>query len=72
MFISKLIRYLHDWRQSYQAVRKLSQLNDREFADLGLIRSDISRVANVSSRRKMSNDPGPHRRHKAVEQKLVL
>ena len=45
MFISKVITFLRNWRKSYQGVRELSQLNDHELADLGLIRSDISRVA---------------------------
>ena len=45
MFINKVIKFLRNWRQSCQGVRELSQLNDRELADLGLIRSDISRVA---------------------------
>jgi uncharacterized protein YjiS (DUF1127 family) len=49
MFVSKVIKFLRNWQQSYRGVRELSQLNDQELADLGLIRSDISRVAHESS-----------------------
>jgi uncharacterized protein YjiS (DUF1127 family) len=68
MLNSKVIRFLRNWQQSYQGVRELSQLDDHELADLGLIRSDTSRVARQSSRHcgssrgagpshQMSNDP---------------
>ena len=50
MFISKVIELLRNWRQSCRGVRELSQLDDHELADLGLIRSDIWRVAHESSR----------------------
>ena len=50
MFIRKIIRFLRNWQQSYQGAQQLFQLNDRELADLGLIRSDISRVAHVHDR----------------------
>ena len=50
MFISKVIELLRNWRQSYRGVRELSQLDDHELADLGLIRSDISRIVRESSR----------------------
>jgi uncharacterized protein YjiS (DUF1127 family) len=50
MFISKVIRLLRNWRQSDRGVRELSQLDDHELADLGLIRSDISRVTRESIR----------------------
>ena len=50
MFISKVIKFLRNWRQSYQGIRELSQLDDHELADLGLIRSDISRVTRESIR----------------------
>jgi uncharacterized protein YjiS (DUF1127 family) len=50
MFISKVIELLRNWRQSCRGVRELSQLDDHELADLGLIRSDISRIVQESSR----------------------
>jgi uncharacterized protein YjiS (DUF1127 family) len=61
MFIRKIIRYLHNWQQSYQGVQQLSQLNDRELVDLGLIRSDISRVVHGEVARHMHdrNGAGP-------------
>jgi len=48
MVISKVIGLLRNWRQSYRGVRELSQLDDHELADLGLIRSDILRVVHES------------------------
>jgi uncharacterized protein YjiS (DUF1127 family) len=54
MFIRKIITFIRNWQQSYQGVWELSQLNDQELADLGLIRSDISRVAHESSRHRRS------------------
>jgi uncharacterized protein YjiS (DUF1127 family) len=50
MFIS-LLHYLHSWRQYGIAVRELSNLDDRELADLGITRSDIPRVARESPRK---------------------
>ena len=44
MFMS-LLRYLHAWRQYGLTVRELSNLSDRELADLGITRSDIPHVA---------------------------
>lgn len=44
MFIF-LLRYYHAWRQYWTAVRELSNLGDRELADLGITRLDIRRVA---------------------------
>jgi uncharacterized protein YjiS (DUF1127 family) len=43
MFTS-FIRYVQSWRQYENAVRELSNLNDRELADLGIARTDIARV----------------------------
>ena len=36
-----LIHYLHAWKRYGSAVRELSNLNDRELADIGITRSDI-------------------------------
>jgi uncharacterized protein YjiS (DUF1127 family) len=44
MFTS-FIRYVQTWRQYGTTVRELSNLNDRELADLGITRSDIPHVA---------------------------
>ncbi len=40
-----IIRYLHAWKGYGTTLRELSQLNDRELADLGISRSDIPHVA---------------------------
>ena len=45
MLLSHVIRWLRAWRR-YQATRQeLALLSDRELADLGLTRSQISSVA---------------------------
>jgi uncharacterized protein YjiS (DUF1127 family) len=46
-----LIRYLQAWRHYGVAVRELSNLNDRELADIGITRSDIPQVAWHHARR---------------------
>ncbi len=46
-----LIRYLQAWKQYGVAVRELSNLNDRELADIGITRSDIPQVAWDHARR---------------------
>ncbi len=43
--ITSFIRFIQNWRQYGEAVRELSNLNDRELADLGITRADIPRVA---------------------------
>jgi uncharacterized protein YjiS (DUF1127 family) len=40
-----IIRFLHTWKRYGAAVRELSNLNDRELADIGITRSDIPRLA---------------------------
>jgi uncharacterized protein YjiS (DUF1127 family) len=44
MFLS-LIRMIREFRDYQRNVSELSQLSDRELADIGLDRSDIPRVA---------------------------
>lgn len=43
--LTSFIRYVQTWRQYGTTVRELSNLNDRELADLGITRSDIPHVA---------------------------
>ncbi|MGA8612936.1 MAG: DUF1127 domain-containing protein [Xanthobacteraceae bacterium] len=43
--LSSLVRLLQAWKDYGTAVRELSCLNDRELADLGISRSDITWVA---------------------------
>jgi uncharacterized protein YjiS (DUF1127 family) len=45
MLLTNLIRLLRRWRRYQQGVRELSRLDDRELADIGVTRSDISAVA---------------------------
>jgi uncharacterized protein YjiS (DUF1127 family) len=39
------INFLRSWRRYNATLRELSQLGDRELADIGIARSDIPRVA---------------------------
>jgi uncharacterized protein YjiS (DUF1127 family) len=43
--LTSFIRFVQNWRQYGETVRELSNLNDRELADLGITRSDIPHVA---------------------------
>jgi len=45
MLIAKLIRWFRMWARYQQGVRELSQLDDRELADIGISRSDIAEIA---------------------------
>ena len=45
MFIAKLIRLLRTWWRYDESVRELSRLSDRELADIGVSRSEISKIA---------------------------
>jgi uncharacterized protein YjiS (DUF1127 family) len=40
-----IMRYLQSWKRYGLTVRELSQLNDRELADIGITRADIPRIA---------------------------
>jgi uncharacterized protein YjiS (DUF1127 family) len=40
-----ILNFLQSWRRYNASLRELSQLGDRELADIGLTRSDIPRVA---------------------------
>ena len=40
-----VIRFFQGWKRYGLAVQELSQLSDRELADIGITRSDISRIA---------------------------
>ena len=40
-----IIRFIRDFRNYHRNVSELSQLSNRELADIGLDRSDIRRVA---------------------------
>lgn len=45
---SSFLRYLHAWWRYETTVRELWNLGDRELADLGITRKDISRVVSES------------------------
>jgi uncharacterized protein YjiS (DUF1127 family) len=47
---SPFIRVIQDWRRYGRAVRELSNLSDRELADIGINRCDITRIARGESR----------------------
>jgi len=40
-----IINFLRSWRRYNASLRELSQLGDRELADIGISRSDIPRLA---------------------------
>ena len=44
MFFS-ILKFLQAWKRYNNSLRELSQLGDRELADIGITRSDIPRVA---------------------------
>ena len=45
MSIKSLVHWIEAWRRYRTAVSALSQLNERELADLGLSRAEIRDVA---------------------------
>jgi uncharacterized protein YjiS (DUF1127 family) len=44
MFAS-IVRFIQEWKRYNQSLNELSRLGDRELADIGVSRSDISRLA---------------------------
>lgn len=48
--LSSVIRIIRDFLDYQRNVSELSQLSDRELADIGLDRSDIQRVASGAYR----------------------
>ena len=44
MFAS-IVRFIQEWKRYNQSLNELSRLGDRELADIGGSRSDISRLA---------------------------
>ena len=45
MLISRLIQLVRAWWRYNESVRELAALNDRELADIGISRSEITAVA---------------------------
>lgn len=45
MFISRFIRLVRSWRRYNESVAELARLSDRELADIGVSRSEITSVA---------------------------
>jgi uncharacterized protein YjiS (DUF1127 family) len=43
--LSPIIRFFQNWKRYGHAVQELSQLSDRELADIGITRGDIARIA---------------------------
>ena len=50
MLISRFIRLVRAWWRYNASVRELARLNDRELADIGISRSEITAVAWDSAR----------------------
>jgi uncharacterized protein YjiS (DUF1127 family) len=48
--LSSIVRYFQDWKRYGNAMQELSQLSDRELADIGITRADIPRIAWEQSR----------------------
>jgi len=40
-----IVRAFQQWKRYHQSLDELSRLGDRELADIGISRSDISRLA---------------------------
>ncbi len=51
MFLGKMIRAYRTWRNYERSLRELSQLGDRELADIGISRAEIPAVAWGAKRR---------------------
>ena len=45
MLIANIIRALRSWRKFNASLRELNRLGDRELADIGISRSEISAIA---------------------------
>ena len=45
MFMAKLTGWFRMWSRYQQGVHELSQLSDRELADIGVTRSEIPAIA---------------------------
>jgi uncharacterized protein YjiS (DUF1127 family) len=50
MLVSKLMRLIRAWWRYDESVRELSRLSDRELADIGISRSEITTIARQSAR----------------------
>jgi len=49
--LTSIVRFLHAWKRYGAAVHELTNLSDRELADIGITRSDIPHVAWDHARR---------------------
>jgi uncharacterized protein YjiS (DUF1127 family) len=49
MFVTYILSKIRAYKLYRQTVRELSELSDRELADLGVARFDIARVAHESA-----------------------
>ena len=52
MLISRFIRLVRSWWRYNESVRELARLDDRELADVGVSRSEISKIAWDSARNR--------------------
>jgi uncharacterized protein YjiS (DUF1127 family) len=49
--VLSILKFLQSWKRYNASLRELSQLGDRELADIGITRSDIPRIAWDSANR---------------------
>ena len=57
MLISRFIRLLRAWWRYNESVRELARLNDRELADIGISRSEITRLPGRTPARSLTPQP---------------
>ena len=55
-YIVRFIRYMVDWRRTRAVIRELNMLTDRELKDIGLTRSEITRLAYTREQKNESTD----------------
>jgi len=51
MFLARLIHAYRNWRKYERSISELSRLDDRELADIGISRAEITAVARGVRRR---------------------
>jgi len=55
-YIVRFVRYMVDWRRTRAVIRELNMLTDRELKDIGLTRSEITRLAYTREQKNESTD----------------
>jgi uncharacterized protein YjiS (DUF1127 family) len=52
IMFAAIVRFIQEWKRYNQSLNELSRLGDRELADIGVSRSDISRLAWSAARKR--------------------